>query len=213
MRKHLPTFLVLLVMVIASFVSVNGTVAQQQCSDPEDWLALKNELLSIPDSERETAFAQLSPGCQEFFMEGLTLAPGHTVEKTSSQETTEVVAADSENSLAARTCRTTTYTQTKHTAFGFVAYKFHAHFYRCFDGSRVYSPSMWTTFSQVDHFMQIQSYVYENDYWNPYAWKFDVYEQRQVRNCIWSGCIGTYYPTASGWMTGSGSVYGSVNAG
>lgn len=190
-----------------------GTGAQQQCSSPDDWLTLKEHVFSVAEIERSATFSSLSPACQEFFMEGLTLAPGHTVEKTSSQETTEVVAADSENSLAARTCRTTTYTQTKHTAFGFVAYKFHAHFYRCFDGSRVYSPSMWTTFSQVDHFMQIQSYISQNDYWNPYAWKFDGYEQRQVRNCIWSGCIGTYYPTASGWMTGSGSVYGSVNAG
>lgn len=83
----------------------------------------------------------------------------------------------------------------------------------CFDGSRLYSPSMWTTFSQVDGLMQIQNYVDQNDYWNPYPWKFNVYEQRQVKNCIWSGCIGTYYPTASGWMSGSGSVYGEISAG
>lgn len=143
----------IVVVTIGMFASTVSTGAQQECSSPDNWLALKNQLLSVPESQRGTVFDGFSSQCQSFFMEGLALAPGQTVEKSDSPDTIESVAADSESGLASRTCRTTTYTATKHTALGFVAYKFHAHFHRCFDGSRLYSPSMWTTFSQVDGLM------------------------------------------------------------
>ncbi len=173
---------------------------------------MKQEVLAVNASEQAAVFAQYSSQCQEFFIQGAQLAPGYTVEQSESQATNTEVSDTSGNTVAS-TCKTTTYTATKHTALGFVAYKFHAHMYRCYDGSRLWSPSMWTTFSEVDGLMQIQSYLDQNDYWNPYDWKRSVYEQRQVKNCLWTGCIGTFYPTASGWMTGSGSTYLEISAG
>lgn len=206
---RIPLFLLLITTLISPFTGGRIAFAQDGC----DWSAMNAELTSVGESQRAEVFSTYSAACQEGFLDGLRLAPGEIV---ISETETPAKKSSQASALAASSCSTYSKSAVKKTALGFTAYRVNQNVYRCWDSSTgriVGTPNHYVTFSSIAAWFQVQGQVSVSEYWYTYGWNFRFYEQWKVTNCIWDGCLGTFYPTSQGNAYSSGSIGSSVSGG
>lgn len=129
----------------------------------------------------------LSEDCKNLIQETLSQV---TLTFTSNEVSTETATA-----IAAAGCRTAQATVTGTTALGNVAFRFHLFKDFCYNGSAVTSTYYYTSISDVDPFFYYEG---ATEVFNGYLVNglHNTRVQGTFRNCIWTGCFGTFYPLA-----------------